>query len=472
MGAVIDQWAALELAPWTGFAVGREALEAELRAAAAAAPSIFLVHIADGAVAIEEKPSGSAHDAVLAYRASLYADFLRDALAGFAVKGRGVLALDVEDLGRPRHSVPVFTFQKRRGANTILLPDVDLIGNHWYIRDPADACDYDDRLPAAVFVGATTGNPMLTAAHVREGRNQRLRSAVFFKNHPAVRFELPIIVQHDTPETLAMIEALGVQGEPRDWAEQSRYRYMLSMDGNGATCSRVYRSLLGSGVLVKYNSPYLLYYFHGLEPWVHYLPAIDDDCVLALLDEAGRHDALHRAIAARSTQFARDYLTRPQMLRYAARLVGAWLTQFGEGANWPEAPPLLIDAHAHIGGTGDVWAAPAGWLGSGGGAIEGLALVPGREIAPHDIRLCVAGPEGVLSKPVEGHVFAGTRGEGRPLHGVQIMLRGEAAANYELAYEARFLDGSVSGLTPGGSLALGAAPLSGLRIQVRPSGRP
>lgn len=468
MGDMIAHWAALELAPWDGFAVDRETLETELRAVVAAAPSIFLVRIDDGEVTLEDKAPGDAFEAVLAYRAGLYAAFLRDALEGFGVKGRGVLALDVEDLGRSRFPVPVFTFQKRRGANTVLLPDIDLIENRWFIREPADAVPYDDRLPAAVFVGATTGNPLLTAAHVRGGRNQRLRSAVFFKDHPDVVFELPLIVQHDSAETLALIEALDVRGRRRDWAEQSRYRYMLSMDGNGATCSRVWRALLGQGVLVKYNSPHLLYYFHGLEPWLHYLPVMEDEDVLTLLGDAPRHEAQHRAIASRSAAFARDFLSRPQMLRYTARLVGAWLARFGEGAHWPEMPPLLIDAHAHVGGVGDIWAAPAGWLGAGHGAIEGLALLPGLEIAANDIRLSVAGAEGVLSQPVNGHVFAGTRGESRPLHGVQILLKGLAATRFDLAYEARFLDGSDSGLVPGGTLAMGTAPLSGLRLHVSP----
>lgn len=466
----IGHWARLELAPWDGFAVDRGTLEAELRAAAEN-PCVFLFHVADGAVSFEEKPAAShVHHAMLADRAAHYAAFMRDALTGFGVMGRGLLALDLRDVSAARFSVPVFAFQKRRGSNKILLPDIDMIISRWFIDEPTDAVAYDDKLPAAIFVGATTGNSPLTAAIVREGRNPRLRAAAFFKDRADVVFELPLIVQHDTDETRAMIEALGVQGRRRDWAEQSRYRYMLSMDGNGATCSRVWRALSGDCVLVKYNSPHLLYYFHGLEAWRHYLPVADDADVLAHLTGAGRHDALHRAIAERSSAFARDHLSRPGMLRYMARLLGGYLSRFGEGAHWPGTPPLLVDAHAHVGGVGDIWAEPAGWLGAGDGAIEGLALVPGVGIAPGDIRLAVAGPEGVLSPAVGGHVLAGARGTGRPLHGVQIMLKGVAATRFDLAYETRFRDGTRDGPLPAGTTSIGETPLTGLRLHVTPRG--
>lgn len=116
---------------------------------------------------------------------------------------------------------------------------------------------------------------------------------------------------------------MGLSGPRLSWQEQTRYRYLLSMDGNGASCSRVALALAlaSQGVLAKYNLAHLLYYLRGLEPWLHYVPITCDGDVPELVAAAGRTIDRDRAIAERSRQFARSHLTRAAALRHTAELL-------------------------------------------------------------------------------------------------------------------------------------------------------
>jgi len=240
----------------------------------------------------------------------------------------------VADLHLSRPRAPVFCYQKRAGDRGLLLPDVDLlIDNYCDTQDGryADQTPFEAKRPQAIFVGSTTGSETLTLADVRQRTNARLDAALYFRDEDSVIFELPSIVQCDHEETRIAIERLGISGRRWSWAEQQEYRYMLSMDGNGATCSRVAATLHGHQVLAKYASPNLLYYFHGLEPWKHFVPINEHGDVLDLVSDAGADFTLHKSIADQSREFASRFLKREPILRYSAMLLTRYIQQFGTG---------------------------------------------------------------------------------------------------------------------------------------------
>ncbi|KKC26172.1 glycosyl transferase family 90 [Sphingomonas sp. SRS2] len=311
-------WAEHEFAPWRDVEKPRD-LALRLRAIAAASPSIYLLEPTGGGLRPVAKPGA---DPLMAERADLYGDFLSGVVRDFAIEPRSPLLIGVHDRGAPRSDVPLFEYQKQRGSGTMLLPDVDLL-TMGFMEDSAciDPIAFDDKLAQAIFVGATTGG-IITADMVATLAHPRLRAAAFFADKPGVTFELPLIVQCDTPETANSIAMLGFGSRRRTWSEQLDYRYLLSMDGNGATCSRVARALASCSVLVKYASAFELFYFRGLEAWRHYLPVRRDDDVLAILAQADATRERDRAIARRSETFARHYLSRESCATYTAALLG------------------------------------------------------------------------------------------------------------------------------------------------------
>ncbi|ARR53666.1 hypothetical protein HY78_09670 [Rhizorhabdus wittichii DC-6] len=320
----IDHWAALETAPWRGVAM--EGIDRRLRALVAESPSIFLFHAEGGRIGFESKPGA---DPIHLQRAGLYRAFIERALRDFDVPARGSFAIGVHDRSHSRYDVPVFEYQKQRGASTMLLPDVDLLAMDFLGgADFVDPVSFADKRDEAIFVGSTTGG-IITADTVRTLGHARLRAAMYFKDKPGICFELPAIVQCDSPETEAMVAALGLGDRRREWAEQLSCKYLLSIDGNGANCSRVALALHSNGVLVKYNSPWQLFYFHGLEAWRHYLPVRQDADVVAIVAQA--RDAVERdaAISMEAGRFARDHLSEAACGRYVAAVMRHYFAWFG-----------------------------------------------------------------------------------------------------------------------------------------------
>lgn len=330
--ATLAAWVEAEFLPWRRGGADVAAIEQALRDEARRDGQICLFRMEDGAIdfapftrihrphLLDPAHSGGA-------RAHLYLGHLREAARRFGVRGSALFGVFVADLHLARPRAPVFAYQKPAGNRCLLLPDVDLLGDGGCREE--DPIPFARKRPQAIFVGSTTGTPLLTREQVAAGANPRLAAARFFRDRDDVVFHLPNIVQHDGPATRAAIEALGVGGRWWSRAEQQAFRYLLTMDGNGATCSRVATGLWSEQVLVKYASPHQLYYFRGLEPWRHYLPVREHRDVLDLLEDARRDPGSHEEIALRSREFARRFLTRGRVLRYSALMLAAYVARFG-----------------------------------------------------------------------------------------------------------------------------------------------
>jgi hypothetical protein len=219
-------------------------------------------------------------------------------------------------------TVPLFCFQKERGARSLLVPDIDFLVSRFY-DDPSlvDTNAYMQKSATAVFAGGTTGGK-IDVETARNLSTPRLRAAGYFNANTRVDFRLPSITQLATPEAQAILEAQPFCQKPRlPWPQQLRNRFLISIDGNGATCSRVVIALQSNSVLLKYDSNHVLYYFGGLQPWLHYVPVADDSDVEKILDLESRDPAFFEQIAAAGRRFARTYLNRPATQRYTATLL-------------------------------------------------------------------------------------------------------------------------------------------------------
>jgi hypothetical protein len=120
-----------------------------------------------------------------------------------------------------------------------------------------------------------------------------------------------------------------------------RYKYIVEVDGYGATL-RHKNSMLGGFLIFKVDSEHTQFYFATLKPWVHFVPVDRHnlaDSLAARVRWARAHDAESRAIAERSAQFARRYLTFEAMHAYQAEV----LRQFADKLAF--APFVEEDAH-------------------------------------------------------------------------------------------------------------------------------
>ena len=254
-------------------------------------------------------------------RANAYAELFRESLSFARLTREFSLGVDVGDIPNPLGGMPIFAFQRTRGQRVLLLPDVDLLfmqfleGSQW-----DDGVNFFQKSNGAIFVGATTGGE-ITMAVARSLELPRLRAAAAFKESRAVTFLLPEIVQYDSQETADAVRALGFGDKRVEWKDQLAFRHLISMDGNGATCSRVAIALKSNSVLLKYTSNQELFYFQFLRPWRHYVPIADDAAVEAAVAHCGTHPLLYARIANSGKRFFRSHLSRFACTRYTAALL-------------------------------------------------------------------------------------------------------------------------------------------------------
>jgi hypothetical protein len=288
-------------------------------------------------------------------------------------------------------------------------------------------------------------------------------------------FRLPGIVQYDSEETRALLQALPYcGGKPASWEAQRAYKCVISMDGNGATCSRVATSLLSNCVLLKYASPHMLYYFDGLAPWTHFIPIERHDDVLSAVALERHAPGILAPIAAAGRDFAETYLSRDRVIFYTAAVLTLYARCFTTGnatarrpdVSWPTERAMSIAAHVKE--HGDLFATGCNWAGiaRSGQWIEGFSISAGSGLLDTALRYRAVLADGTLGPWVEGGAFCGSRGRSQHLAGLCCELQGPDAAMFELRLEAQFTDGSLVGPVQHGKICAAAslAPLEAFRL--------
>jgi hypothetical protein len=472
---VLRGWCQEQLAPWQASRLPYGTVLTEFHRLNATEPNVFVLRIARRGVTLIEKPPSGRHglyEMSLA-RAVGYRDFLARAVQHGGLDLAAELAVFVGDgaLAAPR--VPVFAFQKPDGNRSVLLPDPDLLGGSCYAdSEPRDSTAYAAKRPGAVFVGATSGG-QLTAETVRSLALPRLRAAWFFRGHPDVVFRLPRLVQCDSAETEALLRAMGFGDRvTMPWADQLGYRFLLSMDGNGASCSRVARALASNAVLLKYDSPHKLYYFSGLRPWLHYVPINEDRDVIRVLETERRTPGFFSRVASEGRRFAEAFLTHESVLGYTAELLslyGDWL-EVPAGNEAVSQPCVAISVHVR--NIGDLPADVDGWAGARGSGlwIEGVQAVVTGTADPVALEYRACLNDGSLSPWTLDGTFCGTRGQTEPLRGFAMRLSAGSAGAWRCVYSVRFIDGSVIGPLADGELCRSPqdTPLEAISVALTP----
>ena len=476
--AQLEAWVAQNLTPWLEAGLSSQEVATRLQQDYESDGAFCFFQICDGSVEIDpatavERPYMVDPAHMMGIRAHFFLSLLRDAVRLFGVQGSARICLFVADEYVSDLRGPAFFFQKPEGGRGLLLPDIDLI-ILGYCADSdgrfGDPIPWEHKSEHAIFVGSTTGNVPLTARHVQERTNARIRAATYFRGRSEVTFELPNICQEDNGETRKLIESLNIAGPGRSWAEQQHSRYQISLDGNGATCARVAISLHSHSVLMKYSSPNILYYFEGIKPWEHYIPIIKDIDVLRALADAPRFEKMHHNIAMNSRQFAQQFLTRYGILSYTARIIRSYINAFGDdgGEIGERNNVALIDSRTHLYGLGDHYAGFSGWNGSEGRAIEGFALIPANGIIADQLSYAAVAQDGTQFEVSDGGQYCGTRGRSLALCGMSVALHDDIKAQYSLSVSERFADGYERTSSGGDPLTPHSAPLTSFRIDVDP----
>jgi hypothetical protein len=299
--------------------------------------SVFIFEAKHGNLRILQAPAGPKRALLdnrennIAVRAELYRDFLAKAVATEHVDRHFFFALTVGDHSLVHPDLPIFGFQKRRGEPNLLLPDIDFLWFGFYADEAKDQTPLLAKQPRAVFAGSTTGN-LLTHAILDADADRRIRSFRYFRHNYLVDYRLPVICQVVEAGVEERLRAMGIGGPRVSWEEQLGYRFLISQDGNGATCSRVFLALGSNSVLLKYHSDSVLFYFRALQPMVHFIPTRSDAETLALVKRHRFDNDLLSDMDAAANDFCDRWLTRPALEAYSAALLRPYPQCIGDAA--------------------------------------------------------------------------------------------------------------------------------------------
>lgn len=311
-----------QIYPWMEFTTSPDALLSQFQLWNQKDPGIFIFRICNNNTSIVYKPRTNPGLVARAQRIMSYLRRLAPVLNGKDI----LLAFVLDDVPKFEPQIPLFAFQTTLDSKLILFPDTDFITHDFYTSDKyLDLRPYETKETSAAFYGSTTGGSMpITRSKIAKKLIPRIRAAEYFKETSYVTFELPTLVQCDA-ESKLMLEGLGYgAGNRKDWSEQLRHKFIISMDGNGASWSRVVMALKSASVLLKYNSRNQLFFYYYLAPWKHYVPISFDEEVLDVVRTEMKKPGFFAPIARNATDFASKYLTRESISQYVLGLLSEY----------------------------------------------------------------------------------------------------------------------------------------------------
>lgn len=158
------------------------------------------------------------------------------------------------------------------------------------------------------------------------GKVPRVNSALFFQKHREnVIFDLPVIVQTPDHDTRSFLESLGFGGNvTTPIKEQFKHKFMISIDGNGAACSRLALALGSNSVPLKYKSDLVLHYFSLLIDGFNFIEISKDEEVLGVVEAEATSPGIFRHIAENGRSVFLSVFDKGNIIKYTASVLAAY----------------------------------------------------------------------------------------------------------------------------------------------------
>jgi hypothetical protein len=327
---VIQGLVAEQMAPWIGGAARAGSTSDRVKELSTKRETVVVFEVSSAGVSsVDKRASISGNFPMQAYdeRVAAFTSLLESVVALGWMYRPVCLAIDIGDGAAEDAETPIFSFQKILGERNLLIPDVELIQLDYLRNIQPDTIDFDEKLLGATFSGSTTGGGLINATAVRAGAFPRLRAARRFQNNDLIKFNLSQIVQADLEaEALLRAEGFGCGFIP--WVETYKYKFGISIDGNGAACSRPAILLASHCALLKYRSNSVLFYSYILKPGEHFIDIEDEGDIIRIVSDEANFPGKNAKIAVRGNEFARSVLSKEFCVAYTHQLIYSYLQEF------------------------------------------------------------------------------------------------------------------------------------------------
>lgn len=413
--------------------------------------SIFYYFFNQAGDAIERNPDNVEWDDIES-RVSTYQNVLNNIsniikLPGFC------FGIEYEDMAGD-FNIPLLCFHKNIDDQShILVPDFEIFEYNYYMQ-LKDGTDFDNKVDKAVFVGSTTGTNFdenrgccNTVDNIINDPSVRISAAHFFNDKENIIFKLPSVVQCDNSETEIFLRNQPyMQAQRMTWDQQYQNRYIISIDGNGPTCTRVALSLLSNSVLMKYKSSWIVYYHRALRPYFNYLPVQNHGDIEHIMETFSHDLASLRFISGNAKRQFRLLFNRRNVQRmFAIALNELYAIFFGYNTIYHENRRRLskvahLDMDAHFSNVGDKQFWPDHEIYCGGQFIEGITIYPASSLIDwYNMEYQAKLEDGTITACANGGGFVGTKGQSLSLIAFRFLANPNLPCHIE--YEGEFESG-------------------------------
>jgi len=392
--------------------------------------------------------------------------------------------IEFEDMAKDS-SIPILSYHKRKDyLGTVLVPDFEIFEQNYYCRETfKDNIVFQNKHDRAIFFGSTTGTNERedrgccnTIDNIENDPSIRIAAAKYFITNDKVVFKLPSIVQCDNKETEEHLKSFAFAAPERvNWNDQFNNKFIISVDGNGPTCTRVAVTLLSNSVLLKYNSNWITYYHRALRAYVNYIPISTNEEVDGALVNMQKNYSYYEQVQNRASEDFSLIFKRANVDRYFAAVLNEYYALFfGKNKNYWEnrfkldqVAHLDIDAHFSNKGDYSLWPSQK-IIDPSGNFIEGITIYPATGLFDwRNISYQVMFEDGSITEMVLGGHFAGRKNIAAKITGFRMVAI--ANKNFSLFYTGIFADGTVQKASNGEWLKHELNPIKCIDFNILPS---
>lgn len=226
-------------------------------------------------------------------------------------------------------SLPTFAFAKHNESKgPILIPDFEMLMGYETLNTQleryAKDVPWEKKQACSFWRGATTGGfPTRLNYHTIP----RIKLALISLKYPElIDARISQIVQAED-NVFELFEAEGLMGSFSPVSKHFNYKYLIDIDGNTCTYSRLYWILYSNCVPVKQISPNIQWYYYGLIDLENVcffsLDSIGPDSLISKLKFLIHNDQKAKEIARNSRSFCQRFLNYSYATNYILSALSA-----------------------------------------------------------------------------------------------------------------------------------------------------
>lgn len=221
-------------------------------------------------------------------------------------------------------SMPILTFAKRSDCyGPIRIPDFEMLSGYnaltAQVYEFSNKYPWEKKINMAFWRGSTTGGYFDLNSYQSMPRFQLCIESLKYPSKIDAKFTGFV---QCSQEIINLLQKQNLTTSSATIEQHFPYKYLIDIDGNSCTYSRMYWSLLSNCLLLKYQSSETQWYYKGLQHMKNVcFFSLENNSLLNTLEMLQKNDALAQSIAMEGSDFCKKYLDISTSLHYLYKVI-------------------------------------------------------------------------------------------------------------------------------------------------------